>query len=100
MPCEGGEAVMLTSETRLNNIAVLVSTPILKNLCHIAQAAHPIDFYGFFVRCGMWIGAKPQKNFQKEFATRLPALPCEDPRRAVLTAFCRRIVWRDPWKSS
>jgi len=37
MPCEGGEAVMLTSETRLNNIAVRVSTQILKNLCHLGM---------------------------------------------------------------
>ena len=35
MPCEGGEAVMLTSETRLNNIPAWVSTTDLKNLCHV-----------------------------------------------------------------
>jgi hypothetical protein len=44
MPCEGGEAVMLTSETRLNNIAALVSTPILKNLCHVETSSQVADF--------------------------------------------------------
>jgi hypothetical protein len=39
MPCEGGEAVMLTSETRLNNIGGRVSTLDLKNLCHVEK--HP-----------------------------------------------------------
>lgn len=32
MPCEGGEAVLPANEARLNNIAVPVSTRILKNL--------------------------------------------------------------------
>lgn len=55
MPCEGGEAVMLTSETRLNNIAVRVSTQNLKILCHTSEAVHQLDLTRFFVRCGMWM---------------------------------------------
>lgn len=44
MPCEGGEAVMLTSETRLNNIGPSVSTADLKNLCHVGKHAEtPIN---------------------------------------------------------
>ena len=61
MPCEGGEAVMLTSETRLNNIAVRVSTLILKNLCHAAHSCHLLDSAGVFVRCGMWIDLQRTK---------------------------------------
>lgn len=63
MPCEGGEAVMLTSETRLNNIAVRVSTPILKNLCHTADLPHPIDSAVLFVRREMWMKSNGRKNF-------------------------------------
>jgi hypothetical protein len=48
MPCEGGEAVMLTSETRLNNIAARVSTPILKNLCHVEMGRQYADTEVFF----------------------------------------------------
>jgi hypothetical protein len=38
MPCEGGEAVMPANEDRLNYIATVVSTPILKNLSHVDNA--------------------------------------------------------------
>jgi hypothetical protein len=51
MPCEGGEAVMPTSEIRLNNIELSVSTAELKNLCHVENVEEtPVinrDFVAF-----------------------------------------------------
>lgn len=60
MPCEGGEAVMLTSETRLNNIAVRVSTQIFKNLCHIGMTSYPIESEINFVHRSVFGGRHRQ----------------------------------------
>ena len=48
MPCEGGEAVKPANEDRLNYNGASVSTPVLKNLCHVDHIYYPPEMPSVF----------------------------------------------------